>query len=57
MENEMSAMGNLILEIDEQLYDVMNKRIDNAVMLDIAKDVGVPFNWVADRYKELLEDW
>lgn len=53
----MSAIGNLILEIDEQLYDAMDKRIDNVVMLDIAKDVGVPFNWVADRYKELLEDW
>lgn len=53
----MSKISDLILDIDEELYEAMNKRVENADLLNIAKKLKVPFDWVDCRYKELLEDW
>jgi len=53
----MSKVSDLILDIDEELYDAMQKRVENADLLSIAQKLKVPFDWVEARYQELLEDW
>lgn len=54
----MSAMSALVFDIDEELIEAMSVgRVDNVVMLGIARRLSVPFEWVDARYKELLEDW
>ena len=53
----MSKIGAVIQEIDEELYDAMQKRVEDADLLNIAEKLGVPFNWVKERYKELGADW
>lgn len=53
----MSKIGGVIMDIDEELYNAMNKRVDEYVMLKIAEKLGIPYAWVAGRYNELLEDW
>lgn len=54
----MSAIGNLILAIDEELAEAMSmKVIDNNVLEMIAERLGVPVMWVKDRYDDLCNDW
>jgi len=54
----MRAIGNVILDIDEALADVMSmKVVDNHVLEMIAERLGVPVMWVKDRYDELCNDW
>lgn len=54
----MSKVGAVVFDIDEELYELMGKKgVETADLLDVAKKLKVPFTWVAERYKELLEEW
>lgn len=53
----MSKIGAVIQDIDEELYDAMQKRVEEADLLNIAEKLGVPYRWVKDRYDELSADW
>lgn len=53
----MSKINAVIQDIDEELYDAMQKRVENADLLNIAEKLGVPFSWVKDRYDVLSTDW
>jgi hypothetical protein len=54
----MSAMGNMILAIEEALYEAMGLgTVDDMVVERIAQEVGAPVNWVWEAHSTLMEDW
>lgn len=54
----MSAMSNLVFEIDEALADIMYMKVIDANALEIiAKRLGCPVSWVKDRYDAMCSDW
>lgn len=53
----MSKVGAVIQDIDEELYEAMQKRVEEADLLNIAEKLKVPYQWVKDRYDALSEDW
>lgn len=55
----MSAMGNMILDIEERIVsDIGEKEFfgePTRELIDIAESLQVPFQWVSDTYYRMLE--
>jgi len=50
----MSVMGNMILDIEDAVVDVMNG-FSNETFQDIANRLNIPLEWVEDTYEGLCE--